>query len=88
MTLHEQSILRALLDRAAEFEPRRKDRTAEALVLAAAAAHPRLAYRLAYRAVVLTLALETSQAENEFLRRELRELRERAKKPPAGGAAR
>jgi len=80
MTPNEQSHLTKLLSHPADLEPRLQDPTAEALVQAAAAAHPGLAYQLAYRVVRLTLALESAESQIEFLRRAVRE---RAMRPAA-----
>jgi hypothetical protein len=71
MTPREQSLFTKLLSQTADLAPDLKDPTAQALLQAAAAVDPGLAYRLAYRAVLLTLALESAESELASMRREL-----------------
>ncbi len=73
MTPRDQSRLLQLLRETTELEPRVSDPEAEALVRAAAQAHPSLAYRLAQRVLLLTRLLESNETQIEFLRRELSE---------------
>ena len=73
MTPREHSLLVQLLRDTTEFPARVTDLEAEALVRAAANAHPSLAYRLAQRVLLLTRMLESDETQIEFLRRELNE---------------
>ena len=85
MTPRERSRFEQLLGRVAELEPRVKDPEAEALVDAALARHPSLAYWLAHRVLLLDRALANADAQIDVLRAELRHRSVPAVR--AGGAA-
>ena len=88
MTPRERSRLLELLRHTADLEARVKDPEAEALVQAAAAAHPSLAYWFAHRVLLLARMLESDETQIEFLRRELSErtvLRPRSSATPGAG---
>jgi hypothetical protein len=72
MTPRERSRFEQLLGRVAELEPRVKDPEAEALVEAALARYPSLAYWLAHRVLLLDRALANADAQIDVLRAELR----------------